>query len=245
LKTFLTPILALLLANPAARAAVLIHEYALRGSLADNRGNSPLAAIGGQITALGYIFAANQSLTLSSPVLNSSSFSLELSFRFDAIGGYRKIADFHDRGDDTGFYALNANLNFYPVVTAGPSDFLPDTDVHVVLTRDGITNVVTGYVNGQQRFTFNDTGPLATLTSPDRKLTLFADDFATGQGEAAGGTVNYVRVFNGALTATEVSALYAAGPPLVVPEPATHMLLGLGGVVLLGSRFRRLRRRFT
>ncbi len=227
-------------AGPAGRAAVLVHEYALRGTLDDNQAGPALTSMGGQITALGYVFAANQGLTLSSTAFSATSFSIELSFRFDTISGYRKIADFHDRADDTGFYVLNGALNFYPVVTAPTADIAAGTDVHVVLTRDGATNTVVGYLNGQQAFTFADTNPLATLTSTNQKLTLFADDFATGQGEASGGVANFVRIYQGALTASEVSALYMGGAPIAVPEPSTLTLLAGGaGIMLLRGKLRR------
>ncbi|MSU49831.1 MAG: PEP-CTERM sorting domain-containing protein [Opitutus sp.] len=228
------------LAMGSASAAVVVHEFALRGTLDDNKGGPALASLGGQITALGYVFTANQGLTLSSTALSSTDFSLELSFKFDAISGYRKIADFHDRADDTGFYQLSGSLNFYPIVTASTADFVADTNVHVVLTRDGATSVVTGFVNGQQRFSFVDTSPLATITAAGNKLTLFADDFSTSQREASSGTVNYVRVFNGALTAAEVNALFLGGSPSAVPEPSTLVLLG-AGVLIVGCTTRRKR----
>lgn len=234
---------ALLCAGTALRGAVLIHEYALRGTLNDNQGGPALASMGGNITALGYVFAANQGLTLASSALTPTNFSIELSFHFDSVGGYRKIADFHDRNDDSGFYALNNALNFYPVVTASQSDFTAGTDVHVVLTRDGATNTVVGYVNGQQRFTFNDGSSLAVLTNSESKLTFFADDFATSQGEASGGTANYIRIYNGALTSSEVSALFAAGAPSAVPEPGTWILLGGGALAIVVSGKLRSRKR--
>ncbi|MBI5693842.1 MAG: LamG domain-containing protein [Verrucomicrobia bacterium] len=217
-------------------AAVVIHEYALQGTLADNLGGSPLTGMGGQITALGYVFAANQGLTLTSPLLNPAHYSLEFSFRFDDVNGYRKLVDFHDRVDDGGFYILNGALNFYPVITANTADFTPNTTFHVVLTRDGASGIVNGYVNGQLRFTFNDTGPGATFTSTGNKVTFFADDFATSQGEASGGSVNYIRVYNGALTATEVGTLFATGAPSVVPEPRVVLLLAGGSLALLARR---------
>ena len=222
------------------RAATLVAEFALKGNFNDNLAGPALVSLGGQITSLGYVFAANQGLTLSSPALSATNFSIELSFKFDATSGYRKILDFHGLGDDTGLYELSGNLNFYPVVTAGPSDFAPGVDVHVVLTRDSATNTVVGYVNGVQRFSFVDTSPLATITAANNKLTFFVDDFHTSQGEASGGTVNFLRVYNGALAPSEVAALYAAGAPIAVPEPATALLLGLGAAGLLAVR-RRLR----
>jgi hypothetical protein len=228
----------LALSVASTQAAVLLHEYALRGNLDDNRGGPSLIGLGGQITALGYVFAANQGLTLTSSALNTASFSLEVSFRFDSTSGYRKIADFHDRADDTGFYQLNTALNFYPVTSGPTGDFSPGVDVHVVLTRDGTTNVVTGYVNGQERFSFVDSSSIATFTAA-KKLTLFTDDSATS-GEASAGTANYIRVFDGALTASEVSALHAAGAPLAVPEPSTLALVAIGAVLMAGY-FRRRR----
>jgi hypothetical protein len=198
--------------------------------------------MGGEIAALGYVFAANQGLQLASPLINPINFSLEFSFRLNDVSGYRKLADFHDRADDSGFYVLNGALNFYPITTAGTADFLAGVDAHVVLTREDTTNLVNGYVNGQLRFTFTDSAPSATLTAPDKKLTLFADDYATSGGEAASGTVNYVRIYNGALTASEVNSLYAAGAPHVVPEPPPIILLGAGLAILARSLRRRISR---
>ncbi len=230
---------ALLLAAVRAPGAVLIHEYALRGSLNDNLGGPSLVALGGEITALGYAFAMNHGLTLESAALSATSFSIELSFNFDATSGYRKIADFHNRADDSGFYVYHNALNFYPVTTAEIADISAESNVHVVLTRDGATNAVKGYVNGNLRFSFEDTAPHATLTAPSQKLIFFADDFATGEGESSSGKANFIRIYNGAMTAGEVSAAFAAGAPLAVPEPGTWALLGLGGIGVLATRRRR------
>ena len=53
------------------------------------------------------------------------------------------------------------------------------------------------------------------------------------------GTLNYLRIYNGALTSSQVSALYTTGAPSPVPEPAaTATLLALG---MLGAAFGRRR----
>lgn len=223
----------LVLALAPAHAATLVHEYALRGSLNDSQGGPALASLGGQITALGYVFSPNQGLTLTSAALSTSSFSLEFSFRFDTTAGYRKIVDFRDRTNDGGLYQLNGALNFYPIASAGQADFSPGIDLHVVLTRDGVTGLVVGYVNGQQRFTFQDSSGAAIITAPQNRLSFFVDDTAVS-GEASGGTVNYLRVYNGALTPAEVSASFAAGAPLAIPEPSAVALLVVGTGLLLG-----------
>ena len=229
---FLCSLLALAFAP--ARGAVLINEYALRGNLNDNLGGTPLTSLGGQITSLGYVFAANQGVSLSIPFLSFANFSIELSFKFDAVTGYRKIADFKSLVEDMGLYVLNGSLNFFPVTTAPQVDFTPGTNVVVALTRDGTTGIVTGYVNGQQRFSFLDTTTLGVTTpGVPSNLILFKDDTATGSTEASGGQLNYLRVYNGALTSTQVAALYAGGAPQAVPEPAAALLLLLGGPIVL------------
>lgn len=221
------------------RAAILIHEYALRGSLNDNLGGSPLTAIGGQITALGYVFAANQGLSFSSKTFNPSSYSIELSFKLDATAGSTKILDFHNLTSDPGLYQKNGRLTFAPEASSSLLDFTPGTNVHVVLTRDGATDLVTAYVNGQQSFSFHDGGALASPPGFSNKFNLFLDDKSGAQ--ASGGTLDYLRVFNGALTASEVQALFAGGPPSVVPEPSTYALLSVGVLTtaLLAARQRR------
>jgi hypothetical protein len=113
-------------------------------------------------------------------------------------------------------------------------------DVHVVLTRDGATNLVTAYVNGQQRFSFYDNGSLASPPGQSNKLGLFLDD--TSGAQSSGGTLNYLRVFNGALTANEVNALYLGGPPAAVPEPSTFGLVAIG-ILAVGARSLRRRKR--
>lgn len=227
----------LLLLHGPLHAAVLIHEYALRGSLEDNLGGSPLTAVGGQITALGYVFAANQGLSFSSRNFTPSNYSVELSFKFDSNLGTNKILDFHNLTSSPGLYAQDGRLTFAPAASSSILDFTPGMDVHVVLTRDGATNLVTAYVNGQQRFSFYDDGSLASPPGQSNKLGFFLDE--TADGQSSGGTLNYLRVFNGALTANEVNALYLGGPPIGVPEPSTFGLVAAGIMAIVVRSLRR------
>jgi hypothetical protein len=219
--------------------AILIHEYALRGSLHDNVGENSLSSAGGQISALGYVFAANQGLTFSSRAFTPTDYSVELSFKLDSTIGTTKLADFHNLTADPGLYEQNGTLSFSPFATASVSDFAPGANVHVVFTRDGATNVVTAFVNGQQRFSFLDDASLAAVPGFSNKLSFFLNDGS--DPNASGGTLNYLRVFNGGLSSNDVSALLAAGPPIVVPEPSTFILLSLGGAAV--AIFNRARRR--
>ncbi len=229
----------LLLLQLPLHAAVLIHEYALRGTLTDQNGSTPLSAVGGQITDLGYVFAANQGLSFSSRDLTPSNYSVELSFKFDSTMGTSKILDFHNLTSNPGLYAQDGRLTFAPGASSSILDFTPGMDVHVVLTRDGATNLVTAYVNGQQRFSFYDNNSLASPPGQSNKLNFFLDDSVNGQ--SSGGTVNYLRVFNGALSGDEATALFNGGPPVMVPEPSTFALLGVGIVTVTLHLRRRLR----
>ena len=67
--------LILLLLSPA-RSAVLIHDYTLRGTLADSLPGPALVAMGGQITALGYVAVQSQGLKLTSPTLTVANYML-------------------------------------------------------------------------------------------------------------------------------------------------------------------------
>jgi hypothetical protein len=223
-----------------ARAAVIVHEYALQGSLEDNYGGPALTAYGGEITALGYVFAAGQGLSLTSPKLNPTNYSIELSFRVDSIAGYRKLIDFNGLSTDDGLYQRTGRLAFLGGASTPTHDFNPNADVHLTLTRDAATGLVSTYVDGEFRFSFTDTTGTATLGLM-QTLTFFLDDTVTGGEDVTSGRLNYLRIFDGALTSTEVSALLAAGPPLAIPEPGTAVLLAAGGAMLF--LFRRARRR--
>jgi hypothetical protein len=229
----------LVLLHLPAHGAILIHEYALRGSLNDNVSGDPLSSYGGQITALGYVFAGNQGLTFSSRDFTPADYSIELSFRLDTTAGTTKLIDFHNLTADPGLYQQSGAIAFSPAATASISDFRPGTDVHVVLTRDGATNLVTAYVNGQQRLTFVDDLLLGAPPGFSNRLSFFMED--GNQSNISGGTANYVRIFNGALNATEVSTLFAAGPPIAVPEPSTVVLLALGTLAVVSTVRRRIR----
>jgi len=228
-----------------AHAQVLVGEFPLHGSLNNNLAGGaaltlvPFNGSPGQVTPAGYVFGANQGLSFTSPSFTPASYSLEFSFNFTSVSGWTKIADFSDLVSDIGFYQLNGDLNFYNVVDSGVADFSNGGTVDVVLTRDVATGTLTGYVNGHQRFLFVDSSSLAVTSAPGNKLVFFVDDAATGQREASGGTLNYLRIYDGALSSAQVSALFAAGAPLAVPEASTALLLCLGVAGLALARRRR------
>lgn len=224
-------------AGTASAAAVLTHEYSLNGTFADSLSGPSMVGNGGSLGATGLTFGANQGPNLSSAI-DSSTYSIELSVTLDSISGYRKIVDFKNRGSDTGFYNLNGTLAFYNVafggvvLTAGAAE-------HIVITRDDSTDLFSAYVNGLLALSFTDSGNLATFSATDNIVHFLRDDAVTG-GEATSGFLDYVRIYDGVLTASEALSLSEGGSPpggfVAVPEPAPIAILGLA---LIGLAVRR------
>ena len=213
--------LAVLAAAPAQ--AALVHSYELNGSLADSLGGPALTANGGTLSGTGYSFGANQGLSVSGLSISPSGYyAIEMSFSFSDLSGYRKIIDFSSLASDAGLYNLSSSLNFYPVMTGPSGVFQANTLAKLLLTRTA-AGIVTGFVNGIQQISFNDVSNLALAST----LNFFIDDFATGQREASGGFVDYIRISDDKAVSS-------------VPLPAGFPLLaaGLAGLGMVSRRRR-------
>ncbi len=210
---------ALMISNAAS--AGLIADFQLNNSFVNNAGGGVgITNNGGLLTAAALTFGANQGPTLTG-LGSLSVYTLETRFAFDEISGYRKIADFQNRTNDQGLYILNGALNYYPVIT-GSDTIAPSTYFTVTLVRDA-SNMLTGYLNGMQQWSFLDSSGLAVING---SLDLFRDDFQVGPHESSGGVVDYIQ-----LSVPDGGA---------VPEPATWALMitgfGLAGVALRRRR---------
>ena len=154
-------------------------------------------------------FGAGQGLSLApaTSVIDGERYTIELLFRLHDLRSWRKIVDFAGDRVDIGLYSLNGCLNFYPRVTAPAVSLERDTYVHVVLTREEDA-IVTGYVDGVRQFAFLDSDDEATIDADD-PLVFFRDDRETRQ-EQSGGAVSLIRIFDRALTESEVAFLACA-----------------------------------
>ena len=222
-------------------SAAVVGDFRLDGSPANQvAGGFPLVSEGGTIGATGYSFAANQGLVLSNTI-PTSVYSIEVAFSFALNSGYRKLIDFKSLTSDAGLYMLGGKLNFYPVAT-GATIIPANQLMTMVLTRDA-GGIVTGYLNGVQELSFTDVSNYATFSDPQQLARFFHDDNATGGGESSAGFVDYIRIYDTALSGDEVAGLTPPGAVGTVPEATTWSMMIVGFGIVGGAM--RTRRRAT
>jgi hypothetical protein len=227
--------------------AGLIHDYEFSGNLNDSLGGPSLTSLGGTVGPSSYVFGAQQGLSLSSALTaaQSSTYTIDLSFEFDTLGGYRKILDFKNRASDNGLYNRSTALVYYNFAFGPTGALTPGTYTRVDLTRDNSSGLVVGYINGVQQLSFTDSTSDAVFSAANNIINFFMDDNVTSGSESSSGSVNQIRIYDSALDASSVAAL--GGPKstaTVTPEPSglTMVATGLGAVALGARRFSRRRR---
>ena len=218
------------LAASAAQAATPSHLYEFNGNFSDTFGGPSLVSNGGAVSAGSYSFGANQGLALDA-ALNADVYTIDTNFNFDLTSGYRRILDFKDGVSDTGLYNLNTALNFYNVATGAGGAFADGLQVRVTVSRDA-AGTFSGYVNGVLQITFSDSSNLASFSAVGQRAHFFQDDNQVG-GEASAGSVDYIAIYDRALSGAEVSALAAP-----VPEPETYALM-LAGLLAVAVKVKR------
>jgi len=175
-------------------------------------------------------FAQNDGVQLASAssVMPGGVYSVTILFSLGNVSSYRRLLDFSNGTSDTGLYLLEGGLMFYPATNPSGAPITANTFVQVVLTRDSARNVV-GYVNGTQRFTFADTNNFALLNASN-VLRFFRDDGT----EASAGSVARIRIYDSALSASQVAALdrLPGGGPVSATYSVVWTNLAIGNYVL-------------
>jgi hypothetical protein len=198
----------------------LIADYLFQGSLASSVGVAPdlVEVLGsgsyaeedvrGQIRS-AWTFSRGTGLSLAptAGVVDRRAYSIELLFRFSQIDGYRKIVDVSGGSSDNGLYVLDGCLIFYPREPSSRGNVPPEDYVHVVLTRDR-AGMVVGYIDGIQAFSFRDLEEDAVI-GRHGTLRFFVDDRRT-ESEDTGGAVTRIRLYDGALSGSDVAGLACA-----------------------------------
>jgi hypothetical protein len=172
-------------------------------------------------------------------LISSNDYSVEMVFELsDRDNAWRRLLDSLDRQSDDGLYIdPSNNLDSYPVAAGSGSLFTPNTFFDVFVTVDP-ANTVTGYFGGVQQFSETS----ATLDVATNTLGFFLDNVVGGgQGEWSAGNIALIKVFDTALTPSQVAAETAdpfQDTTTTTPEPGTWMLLvgGAAGVAILKRR---------
>ncbi|WP_288379590.1 LamG-like jellyroll fold domain-containing protein [uncultured Massilia sp.] len=210
--------------------AGLIHHFTLNGSLADSAGSTSLVALGGELRANDYLFGADQGLRLDARL--GGVYTIDLRFRFDSLATYGRIVDFKNLTGDSGFYAVGDGLRLYSVSNVG-GHLDAGVDSRLTLTRDA-QNMFKVYQNGELVVSVSDTSGIADFGQ--NVAHFFRDNDGTNSGEANPGAVDYIRIYDVALSLDEVRAL--TPPDAQVAEPGPLGLMGVG-LALLGFIRRR------
>jgi hypothetical protein len=176
-----------------------------------------------------------------------TSYSVQMIFSFsqrDTL--YRRILDVQNRQSDGGFYVAGAshpnNLELAgsgAPIADGSHTFSLNTFYDVVLVNSGGT--VSVYFNGALDFSVVSTEMNANnVNNPGKLINLFLDNnVGSGQEEYSNGQIALFRVWNGALSGTDVTALDANPFGAAVPEPSAWLMAAFGLGLLLVFKVRR------
>jgi hypothetical protein len=239
--------------------AALTADYRFQNTLTSSVGAAPaLANVGAGVnafatetvdsvsrTVLTFPQDNGVALTPTTSVTANDTYSIVVLARLATITGYRRYIDVKNATSDTGLYNLGGQLNFFNFATGLGAPITANSYRQIVLTRDGITGTLIGYVDGVQQINFIDGSGAGTISAANA-LRFFIDDSVVS-GEDSAGAVARIRIYNSVLTPGEVAALdRAAGPvaaaavvPTLSPIALMALMLLLGAAALAAFRTRR------
>jgi hypothetical protein len=188
-------------------------DYRFNGNYADNGAVGPdMAPNGGSIVGSSYVFDAQEGLMLPDVGLtNPGIYTIEMYFQLNhtpalgAVGSY-KLIDFKGLTDDSGIYVIDGFL-WIAFSQTGAFVFPVNTNVHVVLTRDG-DGAMSVYADGVAVISDYDDEGDTTYEFDPGVMWFFQDEELAPNVEASGGTVHRIRIYDRALDAAEVLAAF-------------------------------------
>jgi len=235
--TFRSLIAAALLCFASSSQAALIHQFNLNGSLKDSVSNTSLASLGGKLVDNQYVFGLNQGLRLDTAL--GGEYTIDMSFHFDGFNRYGRILEFGNLARENGFYAEGSKLRLYGYNNAPAGALVKDVNSRVTVTRDA-AKMFRVYQDGVLVLSVLDNTGIADFGS--NPAHFFIDNTSGSYtNEANTGAVDYIRVFDSALTQAELLALPTPPAQAEVAEPASLGLVG-AGLALVGWTRRRTQR---
>jgi hypothetical protein len=144
---------------------------------------------------------------------SNDTYSIVMLLRLSDLDGFRRVLQFKDfKTVDNGLYLYRGSLMFWRQTAAqspvGTRIASADEWVQVTVTRTS-TGVVRGFMDGVQQWQFTDTAGDAVIggvTILGYGVYLFVDNVRNGS-EMSPGALARVRVFNRALSDSEIAAL--------------------------------------
>jgi len=228
-------IAAALLCAASSSHAALIHQFNLNGSLADSVNGKSLTPLGGTLGANGYVFGPNQGLQLDAKL--GDVYTIDMVFHFDSFASYGRILNFTNLVGDDGFYAQGRTFRVFGTtgtVTGNGGFLTANVDSRLTVTRDA-ADMFKVYQNGELVLSVSDPNHITGFGN--NIAYFFRDNNGSHGNEANPGAVDYIRIYDTALSADEVRQL--APPSAEVSEPATFGLLGAGLAMVGWTRRRR------
>lgn len=209
-------------------AATLIHDFQFNDNLSDALSPAGTLTVYGSPTTQGYSSVGYQGakawywtknsspgagLCMHTNIASSTSYSLGFRFKLDAIrSGYGKLVSFrghqsnHSFSSDDGFYLTSGTLCLYVGGSNnGTLTLSANTLYDIIFVKNGTSVTVYAGLSGSSlssRLTYNDTGGAFNSSNV---FGLMYDDTSTNTEYFTGGSIDAVRVWDGALTAGEVS----------------------------------------
>lgn len=196
----------------SASAETPRHTFTFDTTLQNSEGTAVLTSHGGSIVAGNYVFGTNEGLSLDNALADPAIYSIEMRVLMDDLSGssYKKLIDFQEQTSDNGLYYRLGQLRFYIDSPIGADTVAAGEWATVVLTRDA-DGTLTGYLNGVQQWSL----PTELGVSAGNTLDFLRDDAATSFFEASSGQLDYLRIYDTALSATDVAALTAPAATVV------------------------------
>jgi hypothetical protein len=169
---------------------------------------------GSSQTVLAFPTENGVRLAPTTGVIPNGTYTIAVLFRFATTTSraWQRIVDFRNGTSDFGLYAHEGTLELYPYARGATATIKAEEYVLVVLTRDS-AGTATGYVNGAQQFSFNDSSTDDAVIDPNNTLRFFRDnETGAAPGETSAGAVARIQLYDEALTAEQVAGLPRVPP---------------------------------